>query len=160
MGEHAWHRKVRKEEFSRYNSNFAYQSHSDVSKLYLFNIAEDRKPRRIDCLSDADIVVLDPDTGKIAKVIEIESALNPKKILGIVLATHLCNKCSIREKQGEEKRYLDLDNIVLEIIYKKAPPRSKKDLKLAIFKPFIETIVHNAEGCISKVNGVIIRAHD
>ena len=160
MGEELWHRKVRIEEFSRLNPDHAFQSHSDLSKLYLFSVGDAKKPNRTNCLSDADIVVLDPETGEISKIIEIESALNPKKILGIVLATHICNICSIRTRRGEHKKYLKLDGISLEIIFRKAPPRSKKDLKLETIKPYIDAIVTSVPGCISKVASVVIRSHD
>lgn len=160
MAEQLWHMQVREEIYSKYDPAYAYQSHSNKSKLYLFNVAQGRKPRRMDCLSDADIVVIDSDSGKITKIIEIESALNPKKIMGIVLITHLCNLCSIRRKPDAPKQNYDLKNIELEVVFKKAPQRSKKDLKLGVFKPFLESIIRSTVGCLSKEAGVIFTAHD
>jgi len=160
MGEHVWHKKVREEVFSKYDPANAYQSHSEISKLYLFNVAQGKKPRRIDCMSDADIVVLDSDSIRITKIIEIESALNPKKIIGIVLATHLCRVCSIRSKHDEPKKYFELKDVVLEIVFKKAPPRSKKDYKLEVFKPYIDSIIKTTGGCLSKNTAVIFTPHD
>lgn len=160
MAEHAWHKKVREEVFSKYDPEFAYQSHSNISKLFLFSVAAGKRPRRIDCLSDADIVVTEPLSGRVVKIIEIESALNPKKILGIVLATHLCNKCSIRRSRLEPKRYLDMDEIELEIVFRKAPPGSQKDLKLDVIKPYIKGLISNTNGCLSKSKDIIFTPHE
>jgi hypothetical protein len=150
MAEHWWHKKVREEVFSTYNPPKAYQSHSDYSKLYLFRTENLAKPTRVNCLSDADIVVFDPSSKKIAKVIEIETALNPKKIIGIILTTHLCDRCSYREERGASKEYLELKDIALEIIYRRAPARSKKDLKLNVFEPIIKKIIQSTEGSIAR----------
>jgi hypothetical protein len=143
MSEHAWHKKVREEVLAKQKPNRAYSSHSDVSKLELYRVAADERPKRINCLSDADIVVFNPDSSRIDKIIEIESALNPKKVIGIVLATHLCNICRILKTNYE------LNNVVLKIIFKKAPLRSKKDYKLEVFEPIISQIIRSTNGCLS-----------
>jgi len=145
MGEHAWHKKVREEIFSRQQPNKAYTSHSAVSKLELFRVGTGELLSRKGCLSDADIVVFNGNSEKIAKIIEIESALNPKKIMGIVLATHLCNLCRILKKDYE------LYDVRLDIAFKKAPQRSKKDLKLTIFEPILQDFLKQTKGCISEL---------
>jgi hypothetical protein len=162
MGEHWWHKKVREEIFLALNPPRAYQSHSDCSKLFLFRTEDEEKPSRVNCLSDADIVVFGPNSNKISKIIEIETALNPKKIIGIILTTHICNKCSYREKRGASKECLDLKDIALEIVYRKAAPGSKKDLKIDVFAPIVKKMVQSSEGCIAKLPDVQItfKAHD
>lgn len=157
MTENAWHKKVQEEVFSRCDPAYTYQSHSDLSRLYLFRVAEGGKPRRIDCLSDADMVVLNSDLADISRIIEIESALNPKKIMGIVLATHLCNLCSIRSKQGEPKKYYQMKKVILEIVFKKAPKGSKKDYKLDVFEPFLDKIIKTINGSLLKT---VFTAHE
>jgi len=143
MGEHEWHKIVRKELIDKQRPNKTYSSHSEVSKLELFRVPEGAKPKRIYCLSDTDIVVFNPDSSRIDKIIEIESALNPKKVIGIVLATHLCNICRILKTNYE------LNNIVLEIVFKKASLGSKKDYKLEVFEPIINQIIRSTNGCLS-----------
>jgi hypothetical protein len=145
MGEHAWHKKVREEIFSSQQPNKAYTSHSVVSILELFRVGTGERLSRKGCLSDADIVVFNGNSEKITKIIEIESALNPKKIMGIVLATHLCNFCRILKKDYE------LDDVRLDIAFKKAPQRSKKDLKLTIFEPILQDFIKHTKGCISEL---------
>ena len=146
MAESHWHKKVRLETFEKIRPN-AYSSHSEISKLELFR-GEAKRPN---CLSDADIVVFDPDSNKIKEIIEIETALNPKKIIGIVLATHLCNLCRIK---GENHL---LKDISLKIIYKKAKRGSKKDLKKDIFEKPLRDILNKYEGSISEF---IFEGHD
>ena len=145
MGEHAWHKKVREEIFSCQQPNKAFTSHSVVSKLELFRVGTGERLSRKGCLSDADIVVFNGNSEKITKIIEIESALNPKKIMGIVLATHLCNFCRILKKDYE------LYDVRLEVAFKKAPQRSKKDLKLTIFEPILQDFLKQTKGCISEL---------
>jgi hypothetical protein len=111
----------------------------------LFRVEAGERLRRSGCLSDADIVVFDPTSGRINTIIEIESALNPKKIMGIVIATHLCNFCRIMKIDYE------LENIRLEIVYRKAPSGSKKDLKLAIFEPILNEIIRVTKGCLTRL---------
>ena len=145
MGEHAWHKKVREEIFSCQQPNKAFTSHSVVSKLELFRVGTGERLSRKGCLSDADIVVFNGNSEKITKIIEIESALNPKKIMGIVLATHLCNFCRILKKDYE------LYDVRLEVAFKKAPQGSKKDLKLTIFEPTLQDFIKHTKGCISEL---------
>lgn len=151
MAEHWWHEVARESIFSSLKPSRAYQSHSDLSKLYLFRLENEAKPARKNCLSDADIIVLDTNSNRISKIIEIETAVNPKKFIGIVLTTHLCNMCSYRRDSNAPKSYLPLHDITLEIFYRKAPPKSKKDLKIMAFESAVRKIVAATEGCISTV---------
>jgi len=138
MLEHDWHKKVREEIFQKLQPN-AYSSHSEISKLELYRDSVKRQ----NCLSDADIVVFDPISKKIMQIIEIETQINPKKIIGIVLATHLCSFCRIKKENHL------LDNISLKIVYKKSVQGSKKDMKLEVIKQPLKEIIANTKGCLS-----------
>lgn len=138
MPEHEWHQKVRIEEFEKLRPN-AFSSHSEVSKLELFS----GEVKRENCLSDADIVVFDPESKKINQIIEVETQVNPKKVIGIVLATHVCDYCRIK---GEN---YPLENISLKIIYKKAKKGSKKTMKLDVINEPLKEIIKYIKGCVS-----------
>jgi len=137
MEESDWHKKVQKEIFHKHETN-GYSSHD--RRLYLYKDGSEER----NCLSDADIIVKDPSFGEISKIIEIETALNPKKIMGILMVTHVCNICKI------DKEY-PLRNITLEIIIRKAPPTSEKDKKLEIILPILNEFIHYRKGSISKL---------
>lgn len=130
-----WHQKVRTEEFEKLRPN-AFSSHSEVSKLELFR----GEVKRQNCLSDADIVVFDSESKKIKQIIEIETQVNPKKIIGIILTTHLCNYCRIKKENHS------LENIFLKIIYKKAKEGSKKAIKLDVIKEPLKEIIGTIKG--------------
>lgn len=99
-------------------------------------------PRRANCLSDADLIVFDSN-GSVAKIIEIESEPNSKKVLGVVIATHLCDLCKI----GVAK--YPVANILLEIVYRKPKAKSKKAHKLDVmYEPLLE-MVKNSKGGLS-----------
>lgn len=142
MIEGNWHKKVREEIFEKLKKlKFpVYSSHSEVSKLELFR----RKVRKQNCLSDADIVVFDSGNKKIQQIIEIENAINPKKIIGILISTHLCDYCRIL---GED---YPLKSISLKIVFRKAKEKSKKALKLDVIEKPLKDIIRNTKGCISK----------
>lgn len=81
MIDQKWHKKTGDEfvdKLKKLKLN-VYSSHSDYSKLELFR----RKVRRQNCLSDADIVVFDSKNKKIQQIFEIETDINPKRIIGI-----------------------------------------------------------------------------
>lgn len=141
MTEHKWHKKVREEYVEKFNKLgfIVYSSHTNISKLELFK----EEVKRQNCLSDADIVVLDSENNKIEQIIEIETAINPKKTIGIILATHFCNHCRIL---GNDYR---LENVSLKIVFKKPVERSKKALKLEVMKKPLEDIIKTAKGCLS-----------
>jgi predicted nucleotidyltransferase len=90
MSESAWHKRTREEVFNSFEANTAFNSHSKISRLELFR----GDKRRENCLSDVDIVVLDSKKN-IIELIEIETNMNPKKLIGIILATHFCDSCVI-----------------------------------------------------------------
>lgn len=138
MAESAWHKKVREEIWGSLKPN-AFSSHSDVSKLELFRGAIKRE----NCLSDVDIVELTPDKKNIVRIIEIETAMNPKKLIGIVLATHLCNWCRILGKN------YPLKDIHLKIICRKEKEKSKKPLKLEVIKIALDDILLKIPGCVA-----------
>ncbi|GAI32753.1 unnamed protein product [marine sediment metagenome] len=77
------------------------------------------------------------------KIIEIESEPNPKKIIGIVIATHLCNWL-----RAEGNNYA-LKNIILEIRYREPVPKSKKALKLNVIEGPLREMIENREGSVS-----------
>lgn len=142
MIDQKWHKKTREEfvdELKKLKLN-VYSSHSDYSKLELFR----REVRRQNCLSDADIVVFDSENKKIQQIIEVETDINPKRIIGVVLATHFCDYCRIKKKD------YPLENISLRIILKKAKEKSKKALKLDVIKKPLENIIETTKGCLSK----------
>jgi len=142
MVEHEWHKKVREEFVEKLKKSgvIVYSSHTDYSKLELFR----NKVKRENCLSDADIVVFDSIHKKIKQIIEVETDMNPKKLIGIVFATHLCDYCRIK------KENFSLIDISLKIICKKAKEKSKKALKLDVIKEPLEDIIKTTKGCLSK----------
>ena len=142
MIDQKWHKKTREKfvaELKKLKLN-VYSSHGEYSKLELFR----EEVRRQNCLSDADIVVFDSENKKIKQIIEIETDINPKKIIGIVLATHFCDYCRIKKKD------YPLENISLRIILRKAKEKSKKALKLDVIKKPLENIIETTKGCLSK----------
>jgi len=143
MKEGGWHQKVREELLYRLKETEARveSSHGVNPNLELFR----GNLRRPNCLSDADLIVFDSDE-KIIKIIEIESELNPKKISGVVMATHLCTLCRVKK---EEDPY-QLTNVLLEIIYKKPKVKSQKEAKLAVmYGPLLEMVKNSKGGCLS-----------
>ena len=80
---------------------------------------------------------------KIRQIIEVETAMNPKKLIGIVLATHFCNLCRIRKKD------YPLRNISLKIVCKKAKKKSKKGMKLDVIRESLDDIIKTTEGSLS-----------
>lgn len=147
MAESKWHKRVREEILSSLPKGAAYSSHSDTSRLELFKVPEGQELKKYHCLSEADIVVFeDKDRKKIATVIEIESSFNPKKIIVIVIATHLCNICRIN---GEN--YV-LENIKLNIIYKIGPYKSKRHDNIMTIKPSLDEFIKKISGSISELN--------
>jgi hypothetical protein len=143
MKEGAWHQKVREGLFNslKETEERVESSHGVNPNLELFR----GNTRRPNCLSDADLIVFDSD-GKIKKIIEIESELNPKKISGVVMATHLCTLCRVKKEEPE----YPLANILLEIIYKKPKVKSQKEAKLAVmYGPLLEMVKNSKGGCLS-----------
>jgi len=160
MAEHPWHKKVRNSIFAQYDPKHAFTSHSSWSKLFLFHIPAGGRPGVRNCMSDADIVALSPDSSEVVRIIEVESAMNPKKIMGIVMATHFSNIYSLRRAVNQPKEYAPLKDIILEIVYKKAPEKSHKDEKADIFMKYLNDFVRNTDGCLNKEKEIILRPHD
>lgn len=135
--ESKWHEGIRKElKKSRGN---AFDSHSGISRLELYR----GENKRENCLSDVDLVVLDSDNKKIVELIEIETAINPKKLIGIVLATHFCDSCRM-----PEGRILPLREIPLTIIYKKEKAKSKKPLKIGVIEKALDEAIKRIPGSV------------
>jgi len=140
MVEGKWHKDVREElirELQKQKRR-VYSSHTDISKLELFK----EKPESQNCLSDTDIVVFDSEKKRIEKIIEIESTINPKKIIGIVLATHFCTLCRIKEKD------YPLKSVLLDIIYRKSKEKSKIPQKLKVIENSLKEIIRKTDGCL------------
>jgi hypothetical protein len=142
LSERDWHQQTKEEVFRNQRPNIAVQSNSSEAKLELVRVLPGDTVKRIGFLSDADLVVFDSISGRVRKIIEIEPALDLKKISGIVITTHLCNNCIIKEI------YYELENVCLEIVFKKAPIGSKKDLRLDVFEPLINDLIGSLKGCI------------
>jgi hypothetical protein len=108
-----WHKSVRRK-IIKSNKSTALTSHEHITNLNLYR----GRPKIKNCLSDADIIVFDSKSRKILKIIEIETVLNPKKIMGIVMATHVCDFCRAKSVDRPQK-YLDyhLKDIELQIVY-------------------------------------------
>jgi len=142
MIEGKWHKNIREEIFKelRKSNPYVFSSHSDYSKLELFRGDVIRE----NCLSDADIVVFDSGNKKIERIIEIENEINPKKFIGIVLATDFCSACRIRGKNHP------LEKISLSIICRKPKERSKKALKLKVMKKPLDNIIKNTKGSLAE----------
>lgn len=154
MGESTWHMRVREEKLAEYAPN-AYSAHIGITNLNLYKDEVAVK----NCLSDADVVVLDPQSKKVTRIIEVESELNPKKVMGIVVATHLCNRLVAKgiEEMGREPKVLD--GITLEIVFREPPRRSGKGQKLDIMMPILmEFIEKNRNGSIAP-GKLIIHSH-
>lgn len=146
MKEQEWHKVVReelKEKFEKQGFKVNSSHAPKVPNIELFR----GELRRKNCLSDADIVIRDSKGENVEKIVEIESEVNPKKFLGIVLATHFCDRCKI-----DDKNIKPLKNIVLQIIYKKPKEKSRKRDKLAVMKEPLERIIKtNTEGSVSRL---------
>ena len=136
-----WHREVRLALFEKYKSlgYEVFTSHSDVSHLNLFKY----EVKRECCLSDADIVVFDKGSKRIKEIIEVETGLNPKKVIGIVLATHLTNICRIKRNDYQ------FSDVVLRIVYRRPQYRSRKALKLEVIEKPLKEILNNQKGSIA-----------
>jgi len=135
--ESEWHKETRERIVRTLESQGHRVIASHPRQLNLF-----REEVKIEnCLSDADIVVF--GNGRIEKIIEIESEPNPKKIIGIVIATHLCNWL-----RAEGNNYA-FKNIILEIRYREPVPKSKKALKLNVIEEPLREIIENREGSVS-----------
>lgn len=135
--ENEWHKMTRE----RIVKTLKSQGHRVITAhpkhINLFR--EDIK--RENCLSDADIVVF--ENGIVKKIVEVESEPNPKKLIGIVIATHLCNWLRARKDDYPIK------NVLLEIRYRKPVPKSKKELKLDIIEKPLKKILNSLEGSVS-----------
>ena len=138
MSESDWHEEVREKVWNSLKPN-AYSSHTEISKLELYRGEIKRK----NCLSDVDIIVLDPVNKNIVQLIEIEKVMNPKKLIGIVLATHFCDIC--RSPEGDKP----LKDISLKIVGNKEKVKSKKPLKLDVIKQALDEILLNIPGSVA-----------
>jgi len=151
MSESKWHQYVRKEYVKKLKMRFSdvFSSHSGYTDLDLFRGESCRENH----FSNADIIVLN-DKEKVKKIIEIESALNPKKIFGIVLATHFSTLCRVK-KVGDaktEKQNYPLKNIELEIVYKKPKDKAKGTEKIKIIEKLADSLINSSTGCVRKLN--------
>ena len=77
------------------------------------------------------------------KIIEIESSLNPKKIIGIIVATHLSNHLKAKEIIA------NLESVNMEIIYKEPKNLSSKKQQLALIETSLDKIMEKVPGCLS-----------
>jgi len=132
-----WHKKIRKRIVEAFESQGLRVITAHPRRLNLFR----EEVKRENCLSDADIVVF--GNGRIEKIIEIESEPNPKKMIGIIIATHLCNRL-----RAESNNYA-LRNIMLEIRYREPVPKSKKALKLGVIEESLQEMIKKVEGSVS-----------
>ena len=146
MKEQEWHRAVREELKEKFEKQgfIVNSSHTpNVPNIELFR----GELRRKNCLSDADLVIRDAKGEQVEKIIEIESEVNPKKFLGIVLATHFCDRCKI-----DKKNIRPLQKVILRIVYKRPKEKSRKGDKLEIMKEPLQRIIEiNTEGSVSKL---------
>ena len=146
MKEQEWHIVVReeiKEKFEKQGFKVNSSHTPKVPNIELFR----GELRRKNCLSDADIVIRDAKGESVEIIIEIESEVNPKKFIGIVLATHFCDWCKI-----DDDNIKPLKNVVLQIIYKMPRGKSKIAEKLAVIKEPLERIIKtNTEGSVSSL---------
>lgn len=135
--EKKWHKKTRERIVETLESQGHRVFTSHPKHINLFR--EERK--RENCLSDADIVVI--ENSIIKKIIEVESEPNPKKLIGIVIATHLCNWL---RAEGNDYPF---KNVLLEIRYRSPVPKSRKELKLDIIEESLRKIINSFEGSVS-----------
>jgi hypothetical protein len=149
MLEQKWHEEVRLEKIAELEKQGldVRGSHKDNPKIELYRNEKKTENR----LSDADIAVFNPQDKTISQIIEIESQLNPKKIIGIVLATHFCSKCSYFQgnaRSGEDLYMLKEKSVTLVIIYKTPRNKSRKADKLKVIMEPLKEIVKNTQGCL------------
>ena len=135
--ESEWHKETMERIVRALESQGNQVITSHPRQLNLFR----KKVKIENCLSDADIVVF--GNSRIEKIIEIESEPNPKKTIGIVIATHLSNWL-----RAEGNNYA-LKNIILEIRYREPVPKSKKALKLSVIEEPLREMIENREGSVS-----------
>jgi len=150
MSESKWHQYVRKEYVKKLKMRFSdvFSSHSGYTDLDLFRGESCRENH----FSNADIIVLN-DKEKVIKIIEIESVLNPKKIFGIVLATHFSTICRVK-KVGDiktKKHNYPIKDIELKIVYKKPKDKAKDTEKIKIIKELADNLIDLSTGCVREL---------
>lgn len=140
--EQKWHELVRLEIIDELESQGrnAKGSHARNPNIELFRNGLNYKNR----LSDADIAELDDKNGRVLQIIEIESQINPKKFIGIVLATHLCNECLLKT----EHYVLNDWEVILRIVYKKPVENSREADKLTIMKEPLMSMIRETRGSL------------
>ena len=142
MQEQKWHEEVRLEiiEALERQGRNVKGSHFDNPKIELFRQGLKYENR----LSDADIAEFEKNGERVLQIIEVESQINPKKFMGIVLATHLCNECL----RKTEHYVLNDWDVFLTIVYKKPIKESKKADKLKIMKEPLKRVIKELRGSL------------
>jgi hypothetical protein len=146
MPEQDWHREARIKLVKRLKESYVRveDAHGGQSDLGLFR----GRVGSANHLSDADIIVFS-SRKKICRIIEIESAINPKKIIGIVVATHLCTTCHRVDNtlEGRTEQF-SLRKISLEILYRKQAKGANTSYKLNLIKRPLKKLIKTSKGCL------------
>ena len=148
MNEQDWHEAARLKLVGLLGKDYdrVECSHGEHSNLGLFR----GRVISVNHLSDADIIALSP-RNRIRRIIEIESSINPKKVIGIIVATHLCTTCHRVEpkiQRGYERYRLREREIVLEIRYRRLERGSNTSLKLKRLKKPLKEMIKTSKGCL------------
>lgn len=144
--EQEWHEKTRVDVMAKLESQGKREvkgSHLDNPKIELYR----RDINSANRLSDADIAVFNLHDKTISEIVEVESAINPKKFVGIVLTTHFCYKCSHSHYPND---IFDLreKSVSLLIIYREPSKNSKKAEKLELMKDALKLVIEKTPGSL------------
>jgi hypothetical protein len=150
--EQAWHEETRLaviDKLERQGKKTVKGSHGDNPKIELYRLQKNTENR----LSDADIAVFNLSAKTVSEIYEVESAVNPKKFIGIVLTTHFCYKCS-NSDYPEAIFDLNEKTVNLVIVYKDPSGRSKKAEKLDVIKEALKKVIEETQGSLKSFDWV------
>jgi hypothetical protein len=126
-------------------------SHQKNPKIELYRHNRNQESR----LSDADIAVFNRKEKIVPEIVEVESEINPKKFVGIVLITHLCTLCFCAlylDKNNPKSKSDEFDlrkrSVSLKIVYKAPEEGSLKAEKLGVMKEALKPVIDSIDGCL------------
>jgi hypothetical protein len=150
--EQKWHEEIREAvmaKLERQGKKEVKGSHLDNPKIELYRQEKNSANR----LSDVDIAVFNLQDQTISEIVEVESAINPKKFVGIVLTTHLCYKCS-HSYYPNDLFDLREKTVSLLIVYKAPSEDSKKAEKLEVMKDALKLVIEKTPGSLKDFDWV------
>lgn len=144
MLEQKWHEQIREAIIAKLKreGKEVKGSHQKNPKIELYRDHRNQESR----LSDADIAVFNRQERTVPEIIEVESEVNPKKFVGIVLITHFCSLCSCALYPHNFD--LKTRSVSLKIVYKAPEEGSLKANKLGVMKEALKPVIECTKGCL------------